>query len=121
MKIKGILLALLMLVTVGCAAIPYSTGSGGNLPPVMSIDELKQPYTKIGRIQVTRTVYFSDYAPSPNLQEWAVQSLREEAGKLNADAVILPEVTSKQLDIVVFPSFPATEYRAAAFAIRFTK
>lgn len=70
---------------------------------------------------MTRTVYLSDYAPSPNLQEWAILSLRVEAGKLNADAVILPEVTSKQLDIVTFPAFPATEYRAAAFAIRFGK
>lgn len=121
MNIRGSLLVLLMLIMVGCAAIPYSTGNGGNLPPVMLLDELKQPYIKIGRIQVTRTVYFSDYAPSPNLQEWAVLSLREEAGKLNADAVILPEVTSKQLDIVTFPAFPATEYRATAFAIRFGK
>lgn len=121
MRVIGALLALMMLVMAGCAALPYSTGNSVNLPPVMTLDELSQPYKKIGRIQVTRTVYFSDYAPSPNLQEWAVQTLREEAGKLNADAVILPEVTSKQLDIIVFPAFPATEYRAAAFAIRFGK
>lgn len=119
MKVRGTLLALLMLIMTGCAAIPYTAGNSGNLPPVMTLDELNQPYSKIGRIQVTRTVYFSDYAAPPQLHEWATQALREEAGKLNADAVILPEVTSKQLDIVVFPAFPATEYRATAVAIRF--
>ena len=58
---------------------------------------------------------------SPNLHEWATQALREQAGKLNADAVILPEITSRQLDIVSFPAFPATEYRAAGIAIKFSR
>ena len=114
-------MVLLMILITGCAALPIPSGSGGNLPPVMSADELRQPYNKIGRIQVTRKVYFSDYAVSPNLHEWATQALREEAGKLNADAVILPEVTSRQIDIVVFPAFPATEYRATGVAIKFGK
>ena len=111
---------LMVLALGGCAALPI-TGTNGNLPPVMSMDELKQPYSKIGRIQVTRKVYFTDYAMPPQLQEWATSALREEAGKLNADAVILPEVTSRQIDIVVFPSFPATEYRATGVAIKFSK
>ena len=96
-------------------------GNSNNLPPVMTMDELKQPYSKIGRIQVARKVYFTDYVIPPQLHEWAIQALREEAGKLNADAVILPEVTSRQIDIVVFPAFPATEYWAAGVAIRFGK
>ena len=111
---------LMVLALGGCAALPI-TGTNGNLPPVMSMDELKQPYSKIGRIQVTRKVYFTDYAMPPQLHEWATSALREEAGKLNADAVILPEVTSRQIDIVVFPSFPATEYRATGVAIKFSK
>lgn len=109
------------VVMAGCAAIPLPSGNSGNLPPVITLDEIHEPYTKIGRILLTRTVYFSDYASPTNLHEWATQALREEAGKLNADAVILPEITSKQIDIIVFPSFPATEYRATAFAIRFGK
>lgn len=115
------LFVLVMLLSVGgCAAIPIA-GNSGNLPPVLLTEELSQPYRKIGRILVTRKVYGSDYAISPNLHEWAILALREEAGKLNADAVILPEITSRQLDIVVFPSFPATEYRAAGVAIKFSR
>lgn len=113
-------MVMFLALMAGCAAIPVG-GTSGNLPPVMSMDELKQPYNKIGRIQVTRKVYFTDYAMPPQLHEWATQALREEAGKLNADAVILPEVTSRQIDIVVFPSFPATEYRATGVAIKFGK
>ena len=119
--IKRALLILLLAVMVGCAAIPLPGGNSGNLPPVMAMDELKQPYSKIGRINVSRTVYFSDYAIPTQLHEWATQALREEAGKLNADAVILPEITSRQIDIVVFPAFPATEYRATGVAIKFGK
>ncbi len=121
MKIKGALLALLMLVMTGCAAIPTPGGTGSDLPPVLSLDAITQSYSKIGRILVTRKVYFTDYAVSPNLHEWATQTLRAEAGKLNADAVILPEITSRQLDIVSFPAFPATEYRAAGVAIKFSR
>ncbi len=113
-------LLLMVLILGGCAAIPIA-GISGNLPPVISMDELKQPYNKIGRIQVKRKVYFTDYAIPPQLHEWATQALREEAGKLNADAVILPEISSRQIDITVFPSFPATEYRATGVAIKFTK
>jgi len=118
--VRLFLTLLMLLILGGCAALPIA-GTSGNLPPVMSMDELKQPYSKIGRIQVTRKVYFTDYAMPPLLHEWATSALREEASKLNADAVILPEVTSRQIDIVVFPSFPATEYRATGVAIKFSK
>lgn len=121
MKIKGALLALLMLIMAGCAALPTPGGTNSDRPPVISLDDITQPYRKIGRILVTRKVYFADYAVSPNLHEWATQALREEAGKLSADAVILPEITSHQLDIVSFPAFPATEYRAVGVAIKFGK
>lgn len=118
MIIGRLLLALMFMTVMGCAAIPIG-GTSGNLPPIIPMEELKQSYNEIGRIQVTRKVYFTDYAIPTQLHEWATQALREEAGKLNADAVILPEVTSRQIDIAVFPAFPATEYRATGVAIKF--
>lgn len=116
-----LLLAAMLLSLQGCAAVPPLNVGTASLPPIMSTDELGSGYQKIGRIQVTRKVYGTDYAVSPSLHEWATLALREEAGKLNADAVILPEITSRQLDIVVFPSFPATEYRATGVAIKFSR
>lgn len=96
-------------------------GTDGPLPPVMTMEEVKRPYNRIGRINVTRTVYISDYVLPPTLHEWALQTLREEAGRLDADAVILPEVSSRETAVFIFPSFPATEYRAAGVAIKFAK
>lgn len=108
-----------LMLLVGCSAVPITRPDHGNLPPVLSQDELLKPYTKIGRIQITREVYFQDYHYDPNLQEWGLQALREEAHKMGADAIIFPEVTSKQNTVILFPAFPATEYRAAAVAIKF--
>ena len=113
-----IIIATLMLL-VGCSAVPITKPDRGNLPPVLSQDELLKPYTKIGRIQITREVYFQDYHHDPNLQEWGLRALREEAYKMGADAIILPEVTSKKNTIILFPAFPSTEYRAAGVAIKF--
>ncbi len=113
-----LLMAVLILLN-GCAAVPAFNAGTANLPPVMSLEELHQPYKKIGRIQVSRTVYGTDYALSPNLYEWGLDALRREAAKMEADAVILPEISSKELNIFLFPSFPATEYRANGVAIRF--
>lgn len=115
----ALLLAATLVILSGCAAVPPLHMGTTNLPPLMALEELGGSYQKIGRIQVTRKVYGTDYAVSPNLHEWAILALREEAGKLNADAVILPEISSRQIDIVVFPSFPATEYRASGVAIKF--
>lgn len=114
------LLALLSLVLMnGCSAIPQSIHERDDMPPILAQDELLRPYETIGRIQITREVYFTDFDLNPNLQEWGSKSLREEARKMRADAVILPEITSRKLTIVAFPAFPATEYRAAGTAIRF--
>ena len=117
--IRRLTLIFFLILMSGCAALPFTSVNTYNLPPVMSFEELTQPYKNIGRIQVTRKVYFTDYALPPKLHEWATQALREEAAKLEADGVIMPEVSSKQLDIVVFPAFPATEYRATGVAIKF--
>lgn len=115
LMLSGILLICLLN---GCSAVPVSKKSG-ELPPVLSQDELLRPYVTLGRIAIVREVYFSDYAIEPNLQEWGIQALRAEAEKMNADAVILPEVSSRAITIVLFPAFPASEYRATGVAIKF--
>lgn len=113
------LLVVLLLAVAGCAAVPVLPVGTANLPPVMALHELQQPYHKIGRIQVIRKVYAADYAVSPALQEWGLDALRLEAAKMDADAVILPEISSKESSIFIFPVFPATEYRATGVAIKF--
>lgn len=108
----------LQLLLPGCSAVPISK-TGGDLPPVLKQDELLRPYVTLGRIQIIREVYFTDYGLEPNLQDWGLQALRSEAAKMDADALILPEITSRAITIVLFPAFPASEYRASGVAIKF--
>jgi hypothetical protein len=114
-------MVLLLALLTGCSAIPITKPPNQDLPPILAQDELLRPYEKMGRIQITREVYFTDYDLKfdPKLQEWGLKALREEAQKMGADALIFPEVTSRQITIVIFPAFPATEYRAAGVAIKF--
>lgn len=84
--------------------------------PILSQDELIRPYVKLGRIQVTREVYGSDYALSPDIKAWGFNAIRQEAEKLGADAVTLAEVTGRTTTTGIIPS---TEYRATGFAIKF--
>jgi hypothetical protein len=98
----------------GCATI--GQGSGGNALPILSQDELTRPYTKIGRIQITREVFGADYGVTPDIMAWGLDAVRQEAEKLGADAIISPEVTGRTTTYNIFPS---TEYRATGFAIKF--
>jgi uncharacterized protein YbjQ (UPF0145 family) len=117
--IEKMLFILLLFVSVaGCSAL-HPTGSGDDLPVVLSQDELLRPHIQLGRIQITREVYWMDHALRPNLQEWGLRSLQEEAKRLGADALILPDISSRELAIFIFPGFPATEYRATGIAIKF--
>ena len=84
--------------------------------PILSQDELIRPYTKIGRIQVTRETYGSDYTLSPDIKAWGLAAVRQEAEKMGADAIILPEVTGHRTTYGIIPS---TEYIATGFAIKF--
>ncbi len=108
----------ILLILAGCSVFPVTIPESG-LPPVLAQDELLRPYTKLGRIQVVREVYGSELWYEANLQEWGLKVLRMEAQKMGADAVTLPEITSRAMTIVVFPSFPATEYKATGVAIKF--
>lgn len=98
----------------GCSTLHQSRSNEGL--PVLSQNELIRPYTKMGRIQVTREVFGSDYSLTPDIKAWGIAAIRQEAEKLGADAVILPEVTGRTTSYLFIPS---TEYHATGFAIKF--
>ena len=102
------------IITSSCSTIETTSRSGGL--PILSQDELIRPYKKLGRIQVTRETYGSDNLLSPDLTVWGFAVLRQEAEKMGADAVILPEVTTHT---TTYGIIPTTEYRATGFAIKF--
>lgn len=106
------LLAFLPLVTASCS-IFRNTGSAHELPPILAQDEIIRPYVTLGKIQITVDRYGPEYA---NLHEWGRQALREEAAKMGADAVMLPEISSRPTTYLIVPS---TEYNARGVAIRF--
>lgn len=113
---------MLLLAVIGLLAL----GTGGcsllrpvgymDLPPVLSQDELTRPYTRLGRIQVTRESYWTDHTANPEIKEWAYNAIQREAGKMGADAVIHVEVDG---GTTVFGLLPTTEYRATGIAIKF--
>jgi len=84
--------------------------------PILSQDELIRPYTKLGRIKVSRETYGSDNALSPDIKAWGLAVVRQEAEKMGADAIMLPEVTGHS---TTYGLFPSTEYIATGFAIKF--
>ncbi len=98
----------------GCSIIRQS--SRADTLPILSQDELIRPYTKLGRIQVTRETFGSDYSLTPDIRAWGLAAVRLEAEKMGADAIILPEVTGRTTTSGIIPS---TEYRATGFAIKF--
>lgn len=106
----------LLLVTLlyGCSYTPQTLRN--DTFPVLSQDELNRPYTKLGRIQVTRETYGSDNTLSSDIKAWGLAALRQEAEKMGADAIMLPEVTGRTTSHGIIPS---TEYRATGFAIKF--
>ena len=113
----SILLIIFLLFTsisTGCSTTGHSSRS--DELPILSQDELIRPYIKLGRIQVTREVYGTDYAVSSDINAWGLAAVRQEALKLGADAVMLPEVTGRTTTSGIFP---LTEYRATGFAIKF--
>ena len=111
----------LMLLTLLASGCSMMTVSHDDLPPILSQEELIRPFEKLGRIQVTREVYLIDETPaSSDMRAWGYQAIREEAAKMNADAVILPEVIGHTTTPVILPSvLPATVYRATGVAIKF--
>lgn len=112
-----IMLSLLLVFEMGCSATNANTPPPRDPPPILAQDELLRPYTKLGRIQITREIYgILDYKLNPDILEWGYAAIRAEAAKMDADAVILPEVTGTTTTYLVVPS---TEYRATGIAIKF--
>ncbi|MDA8430392.1 MAG: hypothetical protein M0T70_14150 [Geobacteraceae bacterium] len=108
----AVLLFVITIFLSSCATI-YFERDGKELPPILAQDEIIRPYVTLGRIQTTADMSF---ATVPNLQEWGFRTLREEASKMGADAVMLPEVTSYP---TTYLFFPGNEYRATGMAIKF--
>jgi hypothetical protein len=111
---------LLMLLLAGavfstCSCSMMQTRRG-ELPPLLGQDELLRPYHSVGAIEVTRERYGDPTDLTPADYSWAYQALREEAAKIGADAVILPEVrVERDIYIVV----PVSEMKAKGVAIKF--
>ena len=108
-----VFMTLLILLNVSCSTLPIVR----DLPPILAQDELIRTHEKLGRVQATREVYgIVDYQITPDIRDWGFTALREEAAKMGADAVILPEVTGHTVTYLVMPT---TEYRATGVAIKF--
>lgn len=85
----------------GCA----TTNSGGReLPPLLAQDELLRPYVKLAVVEVSREQFGDVYELKTEDYNWACQALREEAAKIGADAVILPEIKVEATSYIIFPS-----------------
>ena len=114
LPISFVVLLLLFTFMHGCGYTTNSLRNDGL--PILSQDELIRPYTKLGRIQVTREIYGPDNTLSSDIKAWGLAALRQEAEKMGADAIMLPEVTGHSTTHGIIPS---TEYRATGFAIKF--
>ena len=106
---------LILSTTLNCCSTTKQTSHDEGLP-ILSQDELIRPYTKLGRIQVTREVYGTDYSLSSDIKAWGLAAVRQEAEKMGADAIMSPEVTGRTTTYGIIPS---TEYHATGFAIKF--
>jgi hypothetical protein len=111
-----LLIIYLFLALLLCSCSSLRTSTQNDDLPILSQDELIRPYIKLGRIQVTRETYGSDYSLSPEIKEWGLAAVRQEAGKMGADAIMFPEVTGR---VTTYGIIPSTEYIASAFAIKF--
>jgi hypothetical protein len=107
------LLASAVLLCGACASVSVHTKE---LPPILSQDELLRPYDKAGTITVHRERYGDPQDLTPDDYSWAYHALREEAARIGADAVILPEV-KVELERYIF--FPTSDMKAKGIAIKF--
>lgn len=108
-----------------CAAIVFlallsgcATMKSGDreLPPLLAQDELLRPYVKLAVVEVNREQFGDMYELKTEDYAWVYQALREEAAKIDADAVILPEVKVEATSYILFPS---SDVHGRGIAIKF--
>lgn len=122
-RIRQLIIAATLLIGTSCA---YVHPNPASLPPILFHDEVIRPYIPLGTIEIHRGIFGTLDFPSPTpsyLQPndtnfaWAITALREEAAKMQADAVIFPEVSSTTDTFFLF--IPHTEFTARGTAVRF--
>lgn len=101
-------------ISVGCA--PVRRASIKPLPPVLTQDEIRKPYVKMGVVECSKDTFGSIEGLTPADYDWAYGELREAAGRIGADALITPELRIEQ-DTFLF--FPSSTIKAKGTAIRF--
>ncbi|WP_243372970.1 hypothetical protein [Geotalea sp. SG265] len=90
--------------------------SDRDLPPLLAQDEVLRPYAKMAVVRVSRERYGTSSELRSDDYEWAYDALRQEAAKIGADAVILPEVNLETASYLLIPS---ANLNARGIAIRF--
>lgn len=105
---------LVVLLASGCANVR----SGMDFPPLLAQDEVVRPYMKLAVVQVSRDTFGTFQELSNEDYKWAHEALREEAAKIGADAVILPEVRL-EASSTSYLLFPSSHLDARGIAIRF--
>lgn len=115
LRVSRHLLPLVLLVLLSaCAAFQLpSEQAGADLPPVLAQDEILRPYTVVGTIHITT----EHYLPAGNPYEWGMTTLRNEAARMAADAVMLPEIVSRP--VTTGQAFDASKWSARGVAIKF--
>ena len=114
--LKIVLSAFLLLFAMLCAGGCAKTTLNVSGPPVLNQDELLRPFSKVGVIEVRRSRYGDRSDFSSEDYNWAHDALRAEAAKINADAVIYPEVS---VEVHRYLFFPKSEMKAKGTAIKF--
>ena len=111
--LSPLLLACAVCLVCSCASVSVNKES---LPPILTQEELLRPYDKVAEIVVHRNRFGLPADLTSSDYSWAYQTLREEAAKLGADAVILPEL---KMETQTYDLFPTNSMRAKGLAIRF--
>lgn len=111
--LPGLFLAIIVLLSSACASVSVHSKE---LPPVLAQDELLRPFDKVATISVRRERYGDPEDLTPDDYSWAYHALRQEAARIGADAVILPEV---KIELERYLFFPTSEMKAKGIAIKF--